>query len=329
MQVIIVGGTGALGGAIGRSLLAAGHVVTLVGRHAPAALAPGARFVTCDVDAADDASLRETLAGHDGLVYALGPDDRTPAPRPVEAWFMRHLADRTARIVTAARQAGVGRAVVLGSYFADCTERFPDLTTHHPYVRARLAQAQRAFAAGGSDLRVSVLGIPYVWTDDGGRPQDWQATLYRGLPRLPVIGFPGGASTMATSTTVVDAAVAALGRGRHGVSYPVGDADLTWAEALGLAADVLNPRAPRRPLPRVVGALLGPGMHLTLALRGKGSGLTPRWVVRDLFERDLVADHAATGAELAMAARDVRTAITSSAELSRAAREPSRPPRRR
>ena len=79
----------------------------------------------------------------------------------------------------------------------------------------------------------------------------------------------------------------------------------------------------------MVGALLGPGMHLTLALRGKGSGLTPRWVVRDLFERDLVADHAATGAELAMAARDVRTAITSSAELSRAAREPSRPPRRR
>lgn len=325
VHVIILGGTGLLGLASARRLRAFGHAVTLVGRRPPAQPPEGCRFVAADLDEITPSALQDLIAGHDALVYALGPDDRTRTPRDATGFFQTHLTDRTARAVAAGRRAGVAAAVVLGSYFSTWARTHPEVAARHPYVQARNDQARAAVAAGGDTVRVCVLEIPWVFGATRGVVPHWKGILYEPLRRLPVLPCPRGGTTTVTVDTLAEAVVAALERGRHDGRYPVGDEDLRLCEIIETITSELGTRTRLLPLPV---SLAVPGLRAygaALCLAGHGTGLDPRWLLRDVLGPEVFVDTAGTRAELGLARRDARAAIRASVRAAYPARFPGEP----
>lgn len=311
MRAIIIGGTGQLGRAITQSLHEAGHEVTLTSRHTPP-YPLTATWVHLDVDAASDDELRSAIAGHAWVVYALGPDDREHAPKPVAEYFRSQLGGRTERVARAARQVGVEAFVVLGSYFAALAAAQPEFADRHAYVSARMDQEQRAIDAGGDSMRVCISQIPFVFGPGAGEIPGWQKTFLDWTRWLPLYPVASGGTTAVTRSTVGHSTVAMLERGRHGARYPIGDDDLTWRRMLEVALRQMQPWIQLPPLPRWVGEVATTGLALRLRLAGIGSGLNPRWLMRDLFYGHLYVDHAATRAELGIAKDDVLATIRAS-----------------
>lgn len=307
---IILGGTGLLGQAIASTLAASGTHVTAVARHeAPAgALPDGVTFRSVDVDTADDGAVTALLAGHDALVYALGPDDRSALPRPAANYLQRMLVERTERIVQLARAAGVRRAVILGSYFTTWNDQRAGFASRHAYVAARVAQMERAFAAGGGELAVSVLEIPWVFGVAPGVPVMWKEWLFE-RTRGPVAFFPRGGTTVATARTVARAAAGALAVGQHGVRFPVGDADLTWREILSESRTALGVRGPIVTIPRLLAEPVALRLGKAMNAEGGESGITPRWLMRDIMYQEMFVDHARTREVLGIGRDDVRAEI--------------------
>ena len=320
MRVTIVGGTGLLGSVIARTLVQAGHRVRLIARRPTAVEVPdhaGTALVLLDVDTASDAALADALSDTDWLVYALGPDDRDHIRPPAAAFFDERLVRRTERIHRIAADAGVQASVVLGSYFAERGRNRPDFLAHHPYVAARVAQADAAVAAGAEGgMRVTLLEIPYVFATRPGLVPLWKTMYYDTYRWLPVLPLPDGGTTMVTGETVAEATLAALEVGVHGRSYPVGDDDLTWREFLSVALRPLRGRVLSVNAPRWMMEPVAWGMKAKLAIRGNTMGLDTRWVMRDVMLQKIYNDHESTRRELGIERRDVRAAIEENVRFS-------------
>lgn len=87
VKIAVIGATGNLGGAVAREATARGHRVTALGRS--------------NMDAADPASVKEAVTGHDAVVVAIAGGDRL-VPRSAGA------------LLEALPLAGVSRLVFLG-----------------------------------------------------------------------------------------------------------------------------------------------------------------------------------------------------------------------
>ncbi|MFH0992835.1 MAG: NAD(P)-dependent oxidoreductase, partial [bacterium] len=114
--------------------------------------------------------------GYDAFIYALGPDDRTvPAP-PAVAFFHEKLVVQSAKICAAAKQAGIGRCVVLGSYYAHFDRVMGGrLSHHHPYIRARVDQEQALHALGEpGKFDVMILELPFIFGTMPARQPLWK-----------------------------------------------------------------------------------------------------------------------------------------------------------
>jgi nucleoside-diphosphate-sugar epimerase len=187
-----------------------------------------------------DSDLDGVMAGHDWLVFAAGTD---PPPLPkneLEPFLESINVTMTQRSLASARNAGVSRAVVLGSYFAYFDRVWPSLriAERHPYVGSRLRQTQTAFDLITDDFGVVVLELPYIWGTMPNRSPQWEdliATL-RG-DGGPIHYAPGG--TMMTSVLhVAEAVLGGLERGVSGHHYPIGDQNVTWAELIAKIAAI-------------------------------------------------------------------------------------------
>src|SRR4030065_269872 len=98
--------------------------------------------------------------GYHALLVALkrGYPDRTLAIDDTR------LVVSCEKTIIAARKAGIKKCVVLNSYFAYFDRIWPEkeLSKHHPYIRCRIEQAERAIAAGGGKMAVILLELPYI-----------------------------------------------------------------------------------------------------------------------------------------------------------------------
>ncbi|WP_040337635.1 NAD(P)-dependent oxidoreductase [Candidatus Blastococcus massiliensis] len=118
MKVLVVGATGGTGRAAVEHLVADGHAVTALARHASTAFGgtPGVRSV--DGDATIAADVGEAVRGQDAVVVALGIAEspvrvrlRGPAGTPLDV-----RSRGTATVAAAMREHGVRRLVVQSSY---------------------------------------------------------------------------------------------------------------------------------------------------------------------------------------------------------------------
>ncbi|MEU8377033.1 NAD(P)H-binding protein [Micromonospora sp. NPDC048894] len=282
MRILVVGGSGLIGTHVVGVLRGRGHTVTTVARTAQ----PGVDHLL-DLESAAIDDLRPLLAGHDGVVLATRADEQRVLPRPIHPLLRRELVDPLVRLFTAAREAGLTRGVVMGSYYTHFDRLHPQwrLTTRHSYIRCRWEQAREGRAAAGPDLPVTVLELPFVFGRTGDRLPNWAGPLDRWARSRAPLAVPVGGTAAASARSVAEVAVDALEQARGG-DVPVADENLTWAAMMGRIADAVGRprRVGRLPAP-VVRASLGCG-GLLHGLARREAGLNPTHLA-DLLLADL------------------------------------------
>ncbi|SNY34562.1 hypothetical protein SAMN05421748_104301 [Paractinoplanes atraurantiacus] len=230
---------------------------------------------------------RRILSGCDGVVLATRTDEQKPLPKPIYPAFRRDMIDPVVRLFAAAREEGLTRGVLMGSYYTYFDRLLPQwrLVERHTYVRCRREQAQEGRAAAGPDLPVAVLELPFVFGRAGDRLPNWSGPLDRWTRSRFPLAAPAGGTAVTTARNVAETAVDAL-ESRSGDDIPIADENLSWAEMIARIADH---KRPVRNLPSaVVKAALSAGGALQKATH-KESGVNPSYAA-DLFLSDLFVE---------------------------------------
>lgn len=314
LTVSIVGGTGLLGHEAALQCLARGHAVQCIaGRD----LEPGgafpqqASFRKADVFRLPRRELVRLFEGVDAMVYAVGPDDRVTPQAPAYDFFRERLVQACGRVVAAAREAGVRRCIVLGSYYTHFERLWPhkQLAAHHPYIRCRVEQAERAFREGRGAMAVSVLELPYIFGVMPGREPLWKDMLLDRLLRMPVVVYPRSGSAMITAAHVGEAVAGAVERGRDGASYAIGDENLSWDEMLQTMLSALGIERRIVRLPSFAGGWVGRAARRADERRGLESGLNSQHLFEQVMTEYLYLDVDPIARELGYGRGGVREAI--------------------
>ncbi len=237
MKVLIIGGTGLLGGQAARELIERGHSVA--GLALPPKMddtPPDMRLTFGSYLDMTDAALSALLEGCEGLVFAAGVDERVEGPPPIYDLFEKFNITPLERILRLAKQAGVRRAVICGSYFSYFDKLWPELelSKWHPYIQSRRDQEAMALSFADGDFAVSVLELPYIFGAQPGRKPVWVFLVDYIRRMKPFTFYPRGGTAMVTVRQVGQAIAGALERGKGGTCYPIGYDNLTWQEMLTL-----------------------------------------------------------------------------------------------
>ncbi|HWU64974.1 MAG TPA: NAD(P)-dependent oxidoreductase [Ensifer sp.] len=229
MKILIVGGTGMIGGHAAEMLSRHGHDVVLGARKPPRQDMPLARFPVLTGDYATGGFTPRELEAFDAVVFAAGNDIR----------HIRHEADRqefwratqiegVPNFVRRARQAGVRRVVQIGSYYHQV---MPHLAETNDYVRARKLADDGARAVADKDFNVSTLNPPSIVGALPGVPAKRYETLVawaRGeRPDIPDFAPAGGTNYMSVRS-LGEAIVGALENAESGKAYLIGDQNLRF-----------------------------------------------------------------------------------------------------
>jgi uncharacterized protein YbjT (DUF2867 family) len=251
--VALAGGSGFIGRAIARRLLAGGGItVRVLTRNPEKARAhfdlPGVEFVSADI--AQPASLKDALAGVSTIVDAI-QFDGYPVENPQRGLtFERIDYGGALALIDAAKQAGVAQFIYISGAAAD-------ENSAHPAFRAK-GRAERAIRESGLTYTIFRPSLVYG-------PQDKVVNgLARALRYAPVFGVPGTGRQKVQPLLVDDFAacvmLAVSGRGRNG-TYDIGGPDLmTFDEMMRIIMDASGHRRPLFHIPetimRTVGGLL-------------------------------------------------------------------------
>lgn len=257
MRAFVTGATGGLGRNLCLRLVAEGAACTGTGRD-PAAgewlRAAGVTFLP--IDLADRAAMAQAMTGRDVVFHCAARSS---------LWGAKHLFEAanvagTANVLAAARQAGVGRVVVVSSpsvYFDFRHRR--DIRENEP-LPARPVNAYAASKSAAEDLAraAAAAGQDCVILRPRGIIGPWDQALAPRLARVARRGFvplPGGGKARVDVTcmaNVVDALLAAASAGPEvaGRTYNISNgAPLAVAELVAGALDAMGIAARLRPLP--------------------------------------------------------------------------------
>jgi nucleoside-diphosphate-sugar epimerase len=270
MKVLVVGGSGLIGRYAVLELLARGHEVTVMARRAPPAgvLPPGVAWREGDLTRVD---LAPVLAGIQGVVHAAGTDFRVTPRGDASAFFHRINVDASVRLLRAAVDAGVLRAVFVTSYYHAIRS---DLASRHPYIESRRRSEEEALAACRDTLPLCIVQPPFILGHITGRPSFGDALARYVRSSVPLMAPPGGTNFM-SGTSLAQALATALERGTGGRRYLVGDENLTWAALISRYATRAGRAGRVRVVPAAVWHLGAGGMGLFGRVTGRGFGVIP------------------------------------------------------
>jgi len=231
--VFLTGATGFVGSHILRELVAAGYAVRALARNADASgPGPSSEVEWIAGDLRTVGAFARRLDGcrylvHCAALYSFAPRDRSA---------MKHVnVDATASLMSAARLAGVERAVLTSS---SATDGHADSGYH----RSKLEQERAAFA--GRTPVVALLPTAPVGPGDA-KPTPTGRLVLDFLRGKIVAKAPGhGGMNLVAVEDVARAHVAALERGAIGERYTVGGENLTMDEIWRLLAEITG-----RPMP--------------------------------------------------------------------------------
>ena len=236
MKVLVVGGSGLIGGDATLYLKSHGHDVTIMARSVPTAPVLAALpFVQGDYVNDDMSDGR--LNRFDAVVFAAAADIRqVPMDGSVtpEDFYRKVNDEAVPRFFAAAREAGVRRAVYIGTFY-------PQVASHRigecPYVTSRSNTDEAVRAMSSDSFTVCSLNLPFVMGHIPGLdiPHIGALVAYASgaLSELPVFAPKGGTNHI-TSHAVAQATLAALDHGESGRAYLLGDENYSWKEYLEL-----------------------------------------------------------------------------------------------
>ncbi len=243
-RVLIVGGTGLTGAHAALHLRELGHEVTLMSRSRPQVACLKA-FDHIAADYTEDAVAPATLEQFEQLVFAAGADIRSfPAGADEEAYYTRVNAQAIPAFFRSAREAGVSRAVYIGTYYPQVA---PEAIVTSSYVRSRHLADEAVRALAGPGFNVCSLNAPFILGHVPGLHVPHIAVLVDyalgKLEGLPVVA-PGGGVNHISSRSMSEAIASALECGRGGHAYLVGDENLSWKTYLEMFFNAVgNPQS--------------------------------------------------------------------------------------
>jgi len=231
MKVLIVGGTGFVGGHTALYLHDLGHEVTIMSRSPPKGTSRLNDLPFMAGNYVEETFDDGRLEGFDSLVFSAGNDlGNFPADGSVSEaeFFEKANVIALPRFFEQARKAGIARAVYMGSFYSFVA---PQVIENIPYVRSRHLSDAAIRSLGSASFRVCSCALPWIVGHTPGFPvAHWHALAQYAqgkLAGIPEFAPPGGANFM-SCRSVAEATLGALERGESGKAYLVGDANLSW-----------------------------------------------------------------------------------------------------
>jgi dihydroflavonol-4-reductase len=234
VKILVLGGTGLIGGHAALHLQSLGHEVTIAGRKPASSGSALADLPQLNGDYLSDGFSHDQLRRFDALVFAAGNDIRhVPQGMDENAHWQRANIEGVPRFFGRAREAGIRRAVHIGSFYPQAR---PELVERSTYVRSRKLADDGVRALARDDFHVCSINAPFVVGVVPGLTVPGLAAhaayaLGR-MPAIPAYAPPGGVNFMSTQS-LSEAVAGALTRGENGKAYLVGDEDLSFADYFG------------------------------------------------------------------------------------------------
>lgn len=231
MKILVIGGTGLIGGHAALYLKENGHDVTIAGRKPACADSALAELKQLQGDYVAGTFSREDLAEFDALVFAAGNDIRhVPLEGDMDAHWQRANVEAIPRVFELARSAGIRQAVLVGSFYPQVA---PELIDTVPYVRSRHLADEGVRALANADFKVCSINAPFVV----GAVPGLKVEMFEAYTRyaegqfapMPFYG-PAGGSNFISTRSLSQAILGALLRGESGKAYLVGDENLSYAQ---------------------------------------------------------------------------------------------------
>ncbi|NWK96112.1 nucleoside-diphosphate sugar epimerase [Sphingobium lactosutens] len=237
MKLLIIGGTGALGGHAAIHMAAQGHEVSIAGRNAPHAATPMASmpFLKGDYVAGDFSPDR--LAGFDWVIFAAGNDPRhVPQGSDFDAFLLKANHEAVPALFATCREAGVRRAVQLGSFYPQAK---PRLLEDNAYIRSRSAACEGARAQGRPGFDVISVNAPFMVGTVPGLPSAiFEPYMQWAEGLIPIEPYaPTGGTNFMSYQSLSEALHGALMHGEPGKAYLVGDENLSFRDYFQLFFD--------------------------------------------------------------------------------------------
>lgn len=311
---LLTGGTGFVGAAVARALLARGHTVrALVRPGSNRSNLDGLRLGLVEGDLTDPTSLARAVAGCRFLLH-VAADYRIWVPDP--AAMLRANVEGTRALMRAAQAAGVERIVHCSSVAAlGLTDDGTPADETTPVAEEKIVGIYKKskYRAERDVLALVSQGLPAVIVNPSTPigPRDIKPTPTGKMIRDTAAGrMPAYIDTGLNLVHVDDVAeghMLALERGRIGEKYILGGENLTLRDVLALVAEAAGRRPPTIRLP---GAALWP-LALVCEVLARTTGIEPL-VTRDhlrMARKKMFFSSAKAKAELGYDPRPAQAAV--------------------
>ncbi len=240
-RILVVGGTGLIGAGAALHLADRGHDVVIAGRNQPA---PGAlnRLDFAQGSFLADHFDETFLSEFDSLVFAAANDVRQ-LPPGADVWTYFHRANSIGvpAFFRRARDAGIRRAVYVGSYYTAVLPRYR--IEANGYVASRKAADEGVRALASDSFHVCSLEAPFIMGHvEGVRALsvEWSIRYLLGdFGPGPLWAIPGGGNFMSLRS-FSQAVDGALERAENGKAYLTGDENWTFAHYYEVILDALG-----------------------------------------------------------------------------------------
>jgi nucleoside-diphosphate-sugar epimerase len=231
VKILVVGGTGMIGGHTALHLQSLGHDVSIAGRRPPQATTELVKLPFVQGDFMAGTFTAEQLAPFDAVVFAAGNDIRhLPKGENFYAHVLRSNAECVPQFAALCRDAGVKRFVHIGSFYPHVA---PELMDSNDYIRSRQLAVYGIIALATPDFHVCSLDAPFVVGTVPGMSLPMFEAYVRyaegKMDGLEPYG-PAGGTNFISCRSLSEAIAGALERGENGKAYLVGDENLGFAE---------------------------------------------------------------------------------------------------
>lgn len=231
MKILVVGGTGPIGGHAAIHLKSLGHDVTIAARNAPHPDTEMAQMPFLQGSYIDGDFTKEQLADFEGLVFAAGNDIRhiPEGVDEVEYWERANIKGIPAFLKLAQEAGGIRRVVYVGSFYSQAA---PQAIETSAYVRGRHLSDQKIREMSSPDFNICSVNAPFVVGSVPGLPNgmfEAYTAFAQGKLGIPASAPPGGTNFIST-LSLAEAIAGGLERGESGKAYLVGDENLTFQE---------------------------------------------------------------------------------------------------
>jgi len=281
MHILVIGGNGLLGTFAVREAIKRGHIVTILSRgnnHIPKELEKSVISIIGNVYTMQDDDIKKIMIGQDAVVYSLGIDDREMQKRPAyEAFHYDHVTV-CMKIVKNAKECGVKKFVVYGSYFTFFDKEYPELklAEKNVYIRTRSEQKEAVLAESTNEFETFVFELPYIIGYLPGKVPPWTfifSLLEKG--RKHTFFFNKGGTAVVTAYQVAQATVGALEQeGIGGKEYPIVGSNYAWSDFAEIYFKVTGQRKKIIGIPKILFTVYGVIDSLVLLFRNKERGLS-------------------------------------------------------